>query len=227
MRVNRLTMLSYVKRLACKLLAVLVILLVPLACFYILRHITDSVLSLFFIDSESKLVYSKFKSIKSYQNLGNIQQGVFYSCIEKIDSNWANYTNQVTIVSVYIQLNWSKHPQNEYNQWIKNMMTSVSEAPLVLIIDSQSYSKFKAFRDQKPTKYYVVESVWPILKQLELERNRTDYMYEYLMHQRILDPERTWHNPNLYALWNLKSYMVKKIGELIVYIDQRLCFNMI
>ena len=49
-----------------------------------------------------------------------------------------------------------------------------------------------------------------------IERHQ-DYVANYKNVQHSLDREKHIHNPHLYALWNLKSYISKKIAEDNVY----------
>ena len=53
------------------------------------------------------------------------------------------------------------------------------------------------------------------MHELELHRNKTKntYVYSYFREQHQLDQEKKIHNPNLYAIWNLKVYIVWKIAE--------------
>ena len=51
---------------------------------------------------------------------------------------------------------------------------------------------------------------------MELERNRT-YLNTYFNVQNSLDPEKDIHNPNLYAIWNLKSFIVSKAADKNIY----------
>ena len=46
-----------------------------------------------------------------------------------------------------------------------------------------------------------------MLKQLELDRGRL-YVVDYLDYQPRIDPEKSIHNAELYAVWNAKSFLV-------------------
>jgi hypothetical protein len=55
--------------------------------------------------------------------------------------------------------------------------------------------------------------IWNLFfEECETERNQ-NYTFPYLKMQRKIDPERMIHSPNLYALWNLKSYIMQTIAE--------------
>ena len=73
----------------------------------------------------------------------------------------------VTVISVYFAFNKSKHGLSDYEVWTKNMALSVSNAPLVLFTDPQSYPKFKEWRKNSTlrTTYYVYDDVWVLMRE--------------------------------------------------------------
>ena len=121
-------------------------------------------------------------------------------------------SNDVTTISSYFLLKKSKHNEKKYNKWIENFFLSVS-SPLVLFTDNKSidYNLLK-LRQNQTTLLYIYESHWDILKEIELKRNKK-YTFKYLNEQHKLDPEKNIHNPNLYLIWNMKSYITNKIAQ--------------
>ena len=131
---------------------------------------------------------------------------------------------RTTVISAYFLFK-SKHSPAEYDKWMRTFMASVSGAPLVMFIDTSSYEKYKHLRKSMRTTFVVYGSVWQIMGELEAERNRT-YAESYLVSQRHIDPERKIHTSELYAIWNLKAFMVNKVldknpykSEFFIYSD--------
>jgi hypothetical protein len=119
--------------------------------------------------------------------------------------------HSTTVVSIYFLFKRSKHKTVLYDQWTGHMAASVS-SPLVLIVNPSAYQKLKPLRLGKLTRFYIVESIWHIMAELELDRGKS-YQNEYLYMQRWKDPEYRIHNPDLYAVWNLKSYITHKVAQ--------------
>ena len=120
-----------------------------------------------------------------------------------------------TVVSVYFAFRKSKHTHERYDGWVRNMLTSV-RSPLVMFIDPQSLARYKDVRTAALTTFIVYESVWDMLYELEAERNHS-YVRNYQRAQHRLDREKKLHNPHLYAVWNLKAYMVSRVLDLNPY----------
>ena len=132
----------------------------------------------------------------------------------KIERYGSLKNSDVTVVSLYYKLNKSKHSHTAYLEWQKNFLQSVS-SPLVIFTDK--YSIEELLKERKyPTTLYITDSIWTVLDQIGQERNR-DYVKNYQNVQHGLDREKHLHNPNLYALWNLKSYITHKIAKDNVY----------
>ena len=124
----------------------------------------------------------------------------------------------ITVVSIYFAFNKSKHGLDFYNSWTKNMMASVSHVPLIMFCDKTSLPTFIETRaaalstGQKPrTTFYVYDSVWSLLKELEMVRNKS-YMDNYQSYQYTLEHEM-YHTTNLYAVWNLKAYAASRAAR--------------
>ena len=123
-----------------------------------------------------------------------------------------------TVISIYFAFNKSKHGLDQYKTWTKNMMASVSEVPLVMFCDKASLPTFIETRaaalsaGQTPrTTFYVYDTVWSLLKELEMVRNNS-YTDNYQNYQYTLEHEM-YHTTNLYAVWNLKAYVVGRAAR--------------
>ena len=158
--------------------------------------------------SENKYNYQKhYKKSNINQNQANNSN--FYT-IERYGSL---EPSDVTVVSVYFQLNKSKHSGEKYKNWTRNFFHSVS-SPLVIFTDKHSIKDLLELRNllKLPTSLYVTDSIWKVMMEIEQERS-LNYTFNYQNKQQSLDREKHIHNPNLYALWNLKSFMVNKIAQ--------------
>ncbi len=131
-----------------------------------------------------------------------------------IESHGSLKQSNVTIISVYFQLEKSKHSHTKYEQWLDNFFISV-KSPLVILTDKKSIETTLKKR-KHPTTLYITDSIWNLLNEIGHERNR-NYIENYKCVQPPLDPEYKKHNPNLYALWNLKSFIADKIAQKNIY----------
>ena len=132
----------------------------------------------------------------------------------KIERFGSHDTRKVTVVSHYFHLKQSKHSTREYTKWLRKFLLSVT-SPLVLFTDKHaSIHDVLVLRNlfQYPTTLYITDNIWFIMRDLELERNR-NYTWNYKNVQLKLDSESHIHTPDLYALWNLKTFMVDKIAK--------------
>lgn len=122
------------------------------------------------------------------------------------------FQHDITIVSSYFLLNKSKHNKEKYRIWISNFFQSVS-SPLILFTNNKSIDQeLLNLRKNLPTTLYFYNSHWDILKELETNRNKS-YSPSYLNIQHGLDSEKTIHNPDLYAIWNTKTFITYKISQ--------------
>jgi len=114
-----------------------------------------------------------------------------------------------TIISIYFPLEKSKHSVDEFVRWNTNALLSI-KSPLVLFTDNKTKHKFEKIRSNKlKTKYILYKDVWELMNELERTRNKS-YINEYKYNQMDKDPEKKIHNPNLYAIWNLKAFICNK-----------------
>jgi hypothetical protein len=116
-----------------------------------------------------------------------------------------------TVVSIYFQFNFGKHSKEEYKIWNKNALLSIT-SPLVLFTDQKSKDEFIQIRSENIT-YMVYKDVWELMNELEILRNKS-YIQEYKNNQLEKDPEKDVHNPDLYAIWNLKAFIMNKTAQL-------------
>ena len=143
---------------------------------------------------------------------GNIQK--FYKqSYYTIERYGSLESSSVTVISVYFRLDKSKHSDDAYKKWLRNFFLSVS-SPLVIFTDKNSIGDLLELRNllQLPTTLYVTNSIWNVMNENGEKRNR-NYTFNYQNKQHSLDREKHIHNPNLYALWNLKSFIVDKIAQ--------------
>ena len=188
------------------------ILCIGLVCLYALVLITYFTYTNNYETATSVRSLNKKEQQKQQQQQQN--QLLFqFSSEEKLQTESFNQTNpsQTTVIALYIELNKSKHSVDAYDNWMRNFAVSVG-SPLAIVINRKAYLKLAKLRVGGTTKYYVVEDIWAILKQVEIERNKS-YIQDYLKRQHDLDPEKGIHNPHLYAVWNLKAYCAYKISQ--------------
>ena len=115
--------------------------------------------------------------------------------------------NFTTVITCYFQFK-SKHSIDDYNKWMANILQSVS-SPLVVFTDIKSKEYILKMRPETKfhTFFYIYEDVWEVMRELEVERNRT-YNKKYKQEQFYIDPEKNIHNSNLYEVWNLKEFIL-------------------
>ena len=77
--------------------------------------------------------------------------------------------------------------------------------------------KFKQIRNSSTfrTTFLVYDDLWDIMRELEAKRNRT-YVHNYKHVQYDLDTEK-FHSAELYAMWNLKPYLMARVSESNMY----------
>jgi hypothetical protein len=143
----------------------------------------------------------------------------FYNVFEakqtyyRVETYGSLKSSKVTVVSLYFQLGQSKHSADEYKSWIKNFFLSVS-SPLVIFTDKESIKDLLELRNRLnyQTTLYVTDNIWNVMGENGKQRKR-NYTHNYQNKQHSLDREKHIHNPNLYALWNLKSFIADKIAQ--------------
>lgn len=124
----------------------------------------------------------------------------------------AKQQHNVTIITSYFILKKSKHRKREYKKWLKNLFQSVT-APLVIFTDKKSIDiELLKMREQYSTTLYLFDTHWNILKLIETKRNKS-YLNDYKLKQKLLDPEKDQHIPDLYVIWNMKSFITSMAAK--------------
>ena len=59
---------------------------------------------------------------------------------------------------------------------------------------------------------FITNSIWNIMNDFEKIRGK-NYLKEYKEKQWHLDKEKNIHSPELYAVWNLKTFLLRKISK--------------
>ena len=120
----------------------------------------------------------------------------------------------LTVVSVYFKLNRSKYLFDSYGRWQRYFFRSISTTPIVVYTDKKSLSSLleASLYTSNPKTFYVFENIWSIMSLIEADRNKRpgEYTHNYKEKQKLLDPEARLHNAELYAIWNCKSYLLKR-----------------
>ena len=163
-----------------------------------------------FLDKNETIVNVSFNPIKEDSCFQINIKDKYYE-IERFGSGTSS---KITVISQYFELNKSKHSRTEYLIWLRNLFLSVS-SPLIIFTNSKN--PFKDLIEERikrkyHTTLYITATIWNIMKENELIRNR-NYTYSYQNKQQLLDREKIIHNPNLYALWNLKSFICAKVAQ--------------
>ncbi|RNA29052.1 hypothetical protein BpHYR1_031252 [Brachionus plicatilis] len=76
------------------------------------------------------------------------------------------------------------------------------------IMEKTNKIKSSSIQISLPTHFVLFNDAWQLFHQIELWRNRS-YTENYQQKQWNMDPEKSLHNPNLYAIWNSKHYAMK------------------
>ena len=119
--------------------------------------------------------------------------------------------SDVTVVAMYFKLRKSKHSNYHYSRWQNNFFNSITEAPLVIYTDRQSfpYLARKIVQTNNPKTIYVCNDIWSITRLIEMDRHR-NYTGLYQTRQYDIDPENWQHSPHLYAVWNAKPFIMQR-----------------
>lgn len=130
---------------------------------------------------------------------------LFDSRVSKLTQPEQKKSYLSTIVTSYYKLgSRSKHSDSEYEDWIKNFLPRINSS-LVIFTDQYSYSLMREHRKGLPT-LIIIQDLWA-------SSRMASYKDNYFSVQHGLDPEKAIHYPELYAIWNSKSLMVKQVAE--------------
>jgi hypothetical protein len=179
----------------------------------ILPYIVLTLILLIYLAYKLKHLHRSLNDLKEIEfrlkNIEHFNQSTLYFNVHEYSSQYYS-----TIITVYFSLNNSKHSNEDYQVWIQNMLFSI-DAPLVVFTDFNTKDLVIKFRYGKPTILYIYDNVWQLMRELESYRNKSPFYYinSYVYHQTRLDEEKLIHNPNLYAIWNLKPYLSAKVSR--------------
>ena len=117
--------------------------------------------------------------------------------------------HDLTVVGIYFRLSKSKFSDNTYKQWFRNFFASCTEAPIMVFTDNQSipFLVELAEKTPNPKRFFIAESVWSVLELRSAPFNAS-YKELYEQNQTHLDPERSRHSAELYAIWNVKPLLM-------------------
>ena len=123
----------------------------------------------------------------------------------------------VTIISIYFPLEKSKHSSIYYEKWLKRMFQYV-QSPIIFFTNDYMYNiiKFSKNVTSSPITFIRYDNIWEILKFVETERKK-NYTFQYKYFQNKKDPEKNLHNPELYAVWNLKLFLCNMSATMNFY----------
>jgi len=111
-----------------------------------------------------------------------------------------------SVVTAYFTFSKSKHNHAEYMRWFGNFFPYLS-TPLFIFTERNMLDYFSSIRSQfrNLTTIILFESIWqiPVAKEFEA----------VFRSQWTIDPERRIHSPELYAIWNCKSWFLKTAAE--------------
>jgi desulfoferrodoxin (superoxide reductase-like protein) len=109
--------------------------------------------------------------------------------------------HQVTVVSGYYPIP-SKYTAEKYIEWI--ILFFAIEAPIVFFTTATLEPHLRALRGDRPIVFIVLEfeelDAWARYNQI------------WLLHH-LVDPEKAYHSPQLYAIWAQKPFFVKRAIE--------------
>ena len=121
--------------------------------------------------------------------------------------------SNITVISIYFKLNETKYIFDKYARWQRYFFRSISNVPIVVYTDKTSLSSLieMSLHTSNPKTFYVFDNIWSIVSLIEQDRLKRpgDYINNYKQVQQKLDPEGQIHNPELYAIWNCKSFFLK------------------
>ena len=104
-----------------------------------------------------------------------------------------------TVVSAFYPIK-SKFTEDKYLEWGKTFLKLKS--PIVLFTEEHLVEKLKELREDRPIKFITIPfeelEMWAMYKKKWIENH-------------IVDPEKLYHTPELYAIWAEKPFSLKKL----------------
>ena len=103
-----------------------------------------------------------------------------------------------TVVTAYYSIK-SKFSKEKYLEWGKTFMKL--EAPIVIFTEEHLVSELQILREDRPIKFIIIRfeklDTWAKYKDKWIENHK-------------IDPEKSNHTPELYAIWAQKAFFVEK-----------------
>lgn len=127
--------------------------------------------------------------------------------------NQSNFSN-ITIMTSMFRFHKSKHTTEDYIKWSSTMFDSIG-SPLVAYVD-QYWSKrviILCQRKNLTALIFVYNNIWNLMSDFE-EKRKKNYIEKYILDQLVNDPIKKIHSPEVYAIWNLKLYLLNKTANL-------------
>lgn len=125
---------------------------------------------------------------------------LYFQYFKTVDNN-RTYNSTYIFVTSYFSITKKKHSNNEYIEWM-NYFFSVINNSLVIFTDNKSIK----YIPPNNGIYVIYNSIFDI-------PCVSNYKNIYTI-QNDIDPEKSIHSSELYAIWNAKICMLKKTTEL-------------
>lgn len=110
-------------------------------------------------------------------------------------------TDDITVVSAFINLNKNKYNNDYYNDWIRNFLLNLNKN-LVVFVSEDYYDFIKDLRKDFYNKTMIIK--------IKLEEF---YMYNYINYLKKdleRDHEKNYHSTGLYMIWNEKLKFIER-----------------
>jgi len=151
-----------------------------------------------FYNIPEKLTWHRIHKSSAFNNTNN-------NMLPKLMMYWQFKMNDLsTIVTCYYNIK-SKFPSSQYIEWMDKFLSL--QRNMIIFTDEQSESIIKNIR----IKYKLGARTHIIIK--KLEDWETYKYYDYWKYCHSIDIEKSYHTPELYMLWNEKTYFVKQSIE--------------
>ncbi|OXA47695.1 protein HtrL [Folsomia candida] len=132
--------------------------------------------------------------------------------LNKLHVRWGNHSEgrnyTTTLVTAFFGMEKAKHSLEEYKVWLKNFLGQV-DTPIVIFTQPKFKDLMVQVRNGRPTHFVLYNEIWDVPWLLEPHSLHDDY---HKMH--AIDPERSRHSPELYAVWNSKPWFLQTMSEL-------------
>jgi hypothetical protein len=116
-----------------------------------------------------------------------------------------------TVVTCYFSIP-SKNTDTQYWEWISNFLSL--NCNMIIFTDTQNYDKIKSLRSESNTRIILYE-----LSDFYVYKYK-----EYFDYCKSIDDE-TYHTPELYMIWNEKTFMCKRAIEFNPFNSDYFCWS--